>query len=147
MVDDEDNGRVYTGVDIAFNKDHRAHAIERGQLTIMRMRSHTLACQMAYDMCYEPFFKCVELLQVVLQFKRVPPVMNHPTLTSLLDHWRPETHNFHLPCGEMNVTLKDFAMITRLPIDGHTLTERVDKKNWRHRVISLIGDCSTFLSE
>jgi hypothetical protein len=26
-------------------------------------------------------------------------------LTALVDRWRPETHTFHLPCGEMAPTL------------------------------------------
>ncbi|KAE8772534.1 Serine/threonine-protein phosphatase 7 long form-like protein [Hordeum vulgare] len=93
---------------------------------------------MAYVVRYESF-ECAGLLQFVLQFKRVPPVMNHASLTALLDSWQPETHKFHLPCGEMTVTLEDFARITWLPIDDQALTGRVDKKNWRQRVTALIG--------
>uniref|UniRef100_A0A453DD16 Aminotransferase-like plant mobile domain-containing protein n=1 Tax=Aegilops tauschii subsp. strangulata TaxID=200361 RepID=A0A453DD16_AEGTS len=59
------------------------------------------------------------LLGFVLQFKRTSPTLVHTTLTALVDRWRPETHSFHLPCGEMTVTLEDFAMITALPIKGH----------------------------
>lgn len=33
MADDEDNGRVYTGLDLDFDKGHRARAIENGQVT------------------------------------------------------------------------------------------------------------------
>ena len=72
--------------------------------------------------------------------------MCHSALTALVDRWRPETHGFHLPCGELTVTLEDFAMITGLPIDGKALTGRVDSKNWRARVTALIGDCSASLS-
>ena len=72
--------------------------------------------------------------------------MCHSTLTALVDRWRPETHSFHLPCGGLAVTLEDFAMITRLPIDDKALTGRVDGKNWRVRVTALIGDCSPSLS-
>src|SRR5204862_296309 len=32
-------------------------------------------------------------------------------LTALVDRWRPETHTFHLPFGEMTVTLQDVAML------------------------------------
>ena len=35
MAEDEDNGRLYTGLDLAFDKDHRARAIERGEVTIL----------------------------------------------------------------------------------------------------------------
>ena len=35
MAEDEDNGRLYTWLDIAFDKDHHARAIERGKVTIL----------------------------------------------------------------------------------------------------------------
>ncbi|KAE8767845.1 Serine/threonine-protein phosphatase 7 long form-like protein [Hordeum vulgare] len=106
------------------------------------MRSHTSASKMAYDVRYEPSFENVGLLLFVLQFKRVPSTMNHAPLTSLLDRWRPERHNY----GEMTVTLEDFAMITWLPIDDQALIGRMDKKNSCHRITTLISDSSTSLS-
>uniref|UniRef100_A0A453B733 Aminotransferase-like plant mobile domain-containing protein n=1 Tax=Aegilops tauschii subsp. strangulata TaxID=200361 RepID=A0A453B733_AEGTS len=48
-----------------------------------------------------------------------PPTLVHGALTALIDRWRPETHSFHLPCGEMTVTLEDWSMITAMPIEGH----------------------------
>ena len=39
-------------------------------------------------------------------------------LSALVDRWRPETHTFHLPFGEMTVILQDVAMLTGLPIAG-----------------------------
>src|SRR5438105_15699337 len=39
-------------------------------------------------------------------------------LTALVDRWRSETHTFHLPFGEVRVTLQDVAMLTGLPIAG-----------------------------
>ncbi|XBH67270.1 hypothetical protein VPH35_095676 [Triticum aestivum] len=41
----------------------------------------------------------------------------------------------------MTVTLEDWGMITGLPLEGHALTGRVERKNWHDRVIALIGDC------
>ena len=94
---------------------------------------------MEYDERYEPYFERAGLLAFVRQFSRRPPAINHTALTALLDRWRPETHSFHLPCGEMTVTLQDFAMITGLPIDGDALTGRVDNVGWRNRVWGLTG--------
>src|SRR4051812_41935980 len=54
---------------------------------------------------------------------------------------QPETHSFHLPCGEMTVTLEDWGMIIAMPIEGHALTGRVERANWQERVTTLIGDC------
>ena len=97
---------------------------------------------MQYDVRYEPYFERAGLLPFVLQFKRVPPSMCHSALTALVDRRWTKRHNFHLPCGKLTVKLEDFAMIIGLPIDGKALTERVDSKNWRARVTTLIGDCS-----
>lgn len=107
----------------------------------LRMRGHTKVKEMNYDNRYEPYYRRAGLLGFVLQFKRTPPTLVHTALTALVDRWRPETHSFHLPCGEMTVTLEDFAMITALPIKGHALIGRVDRKNWPDRVTALIGDC------
>ena len=104
----------------------------------MRMRGHS-AEDMPYDARYEPYFEAAGLLPFVIQFKRKPPALNHTAITALIDRWRPETHSFHLPCGEMTVTLQDFAMITALPIDGAALTGRVDLVGWRQRVLGLTG--------
>uniref|UniRef100_A0A8I6YJU6 Aminotransferase-like plant mobile domain-containing protein n=1 Tax=Hordeum vulgare subsp. vulgare TaxID=112509 RepID=A0A8I6YJU6_HORVV len=64
----------------------------------------------------------MDLLQRVLNFKGTPPWLNATALTALTDHWRPEMHSFHLPLGEMSVTLEDITMITGLPIEGRALT-------------------------
>ena len=45
-------------------------------------------------------------------------------LTALVDRWRPETHTFHLPCGEMAPTLQDVAMLLGLPISGDAVGPR-----------------------
>ncbi|RYR24260.1 hypothetical protein Ahy_B02g057750 [Arachis hypogaea] len=42
----------------------------------------------------------------------------HPMLAALVERWRPETHSFVLPIGEVTVTLEDVAHIFGLPIDG-----------------------------
>jgi hypothetical protein len=52
------------------------------------------------------------------------PRMDEALLTGLVDRWRPETHIFHLPFGEMTVTLKDVAMLTGLPIRGRPVVFR-----------------------
>nr|ABA99869.1 transposon protein, putative, Mutator sub-class [Oryza sativa Japonica Group] len=39
-------------------------------------------------------------------------------LAALVDRWRPETHTFHLPCGEMAPTLQDVSYLLGLPLAG-----------------------------
>ena len=103
------------------------------------MRAHKTTVKMEYDERYAPFFRRAGLLGLVLQFKRKPPTLVHSALTALIDRWRPEMHSFHLPCGEMTMTLEDWAMITALPLEGRALTGRVERVNWHDRVVSLIG--------
>lgn len=43
-------------------------------------------------------------------------------ITALVERWRQETHSFHLPVGEATVTLRDVAILTRLPIHGNAVT-------------------------
>ena len=51
-------------------------------------------------------------------------------LAALVDRWRPETHTFHLPCGEMSPTLQDVAMLLGLPISGDAVGPRVVPPTW-----------------
>ncbi|KAF8701353.1 hypothetical protein HU200_033683 [Digitaria exilis] len=44
-------------------------------------------------------------------------------IAALLDRWRPETHTFHLPVGEMAPTLQDAAMLLGLPEVAAYMTE------------------------
>ena len=98
----------------------------------MRMRGHS-AHDWLCDERYEPYFERLGLLPFVLQFKRHAPSINHGAMTALIDRWRPETHSFHLSCGEMTVTLEDMAMISGLPINGEALTGTTVSANWRDR--------------
>ncbi|KAK5775303.1 hypothetical protein PVK06_043176 [Gossypium arboreum] len=43
-------------------------------------------------------------------------------ISALVERWRPDTHTFHLPCGECNVTLEDVALQLGLPIDESAVT-------------------------
>ena len=104
----------------------------------MRMRGHS-AHDWPCDERYEPYFERLGLLPFVLQFKRHAPSINHGTMTTLIDRWRPETHSFHLSCGELTVTLEDMAMISGLPINGESLTGTTVSANWRDRVGQLTG--------
>ncbi|MFQ6637975.1 hypothetical protein Gotur_013133 [Gossypium turneri] len=44
--------------------------------------------------------------------------LRYDLLSALVERWHPETHTFHLPCGECTLTLEDVAKQLGLPIDG-----------------------------
>jgi len=73
---------------------------------------------MNYDDRYTPLLRRAKLATVSMIYKRGIPPFNPAALTALVDRWRPETHTFHLPVGEMTITLEDVAMILGLPIRG-----------------------------
>ena len=50
--------------------------------------------------------------------------LDRSLLTALVDRWRPETHTFHLPCGELTLTLQDVAYLLGLPIVGDAVGRR-----------------------
>ena len=57
-----------------------------------------------------------------------------PTLlTTIVDRWRPETHIFHLPYGEMTITLQDIALIFGL-MDGPPISGILDMEMYRDLV-------------
>ena len=49
---------------------------------------------------------------------------------ALVDEWRPETHTFHMPCGEMAPTLQDVSMILGLPLTGDPVGPWVITDDW-----------------
>lgn len=94
---------------------------------------------MPYDERYTPFLRRAQLLGVASIVARGMPTFNSAALTALVDRWRPETHTFHLPCGEMTVTLQDVAMLIALPIRGEPVTGRCESAGWRDRVAGFLG--------
>ena len=109
-------------------------------LTPLRVRGHGVnETTMQYSDRYTPFFRRAGLLPFVTVARRGMPTYNAATLTAHVDRWRPETHTFHLPCGEMTVTLKDVAMITALPIVGDAVCGRIEGGRFRDMVENLLG--------
>jgi hypothetical protein len=44
-----------------------------------------------------------------------------PLIAAFMDRWRPETHTFHFPVGEMTLSLEDAAMLGGLWCAGETM--------------------------
>ncbi|KAK9987699.1 hypothetical protein SO802_027938 [Lithocarpus litseifolius] len=67
--------------------------------------------------------------------------IDHCLITALVERWRPETHTFHLPHGEMSITLEDVEVILGLPIDGEVLIgpTAVEGGDWKQLCVELLG--------
>jgi hypothetical protein len=50
-------------------------------------------------------YYCARFLPLAQLLIDGQPMMDSAVLMALVDRWRPETHMFHLPCGEITVTL------------------------------------------
>ena len=44
--------------------------------------------------------------------------IDHNLITAFVERWWPETHTFHLPHGEIMITLQDVEVLLGIPIDG-----------------------------
>jgi hypothetical protein len=63
-------------------------------------------------------------------------IVPHALLMTLCERWHPETGTFHMPLGEMTVTLDDVASLMHLQIGGRMLSH--PKKMLRHEAAALM---------
>ncbi|CAN6362639.1 unnamed protein product [Urochloa humidicola] len=59
---------------------------------------------------------------------------------ALLDRWRPETHKFHLPVGEMTPTLQDVALLLGVPCAGDPVVALDVPPTWRDELLGRFAD-------
>ena len=102
------------------------------------LRAHTHS-PLRWDERYAPYLRRAGLLPLALVVCAGLPVMDALLLTAFVDRWRLETHTFHLPCGEVSITLQDVAMIFGLPLEGNAVTGIIQSDRWRDMVEQLIG--------
>ncbi|MFQ6639388.1 hypothetical protein Gotur_016361 [Gossypium turneri] len=63
-------------------------------------------------------------------------------ISALIERRRPETHTFHLPCGECTITLEDVQLQLGLSMDGSALTESIQSIDWGAVCYNLLGAIS-----
>jgi hypothetical protein len=68
-----------------------------------------------------------------------PRRIDQALMCGLVERWRPETHSFHLPVGEMTVTLQDVSALWGLRIDGDPVGGVSDHKNLKQLIPDLLG--------
>ena len=69
----------------------------------------------------------------------VPSIqLDHALITAFVEQWRLETHTFHLPHGEMTITLQDVEVIMGLPIEGEAMVGP-SKRTWTDVCAEMFG--------
>ena len=69
----------------------------------------------------------------------VPSIqLNHALIIAFVERWRPETHTFHLPHGEMTITLQDVEVIMGLPIECEAMVGP-SKRTWTNLCAKMLG--------
>ena len=80
----------------------------------------------------------IEATSLTGLFKVPDMEVDHALITALVEQWRPETHTFHLPHGEMGITLQNIEVMLGIPVDGLPVTGRTDLK-WNEVCRELLG--------
>ena len=83
----------------------------------------------------------IKLLRLEGLFRVPSKEIDHCIISALVKRWRPETHTFHLPHGEMSITLQDVEVIFGLPIDGEVLVgpTAMEDGDWSQVCRELLG--------
>jgi len=84
-----------------------------------------------WDECYAPYLARAgaNFLGLARAINAGLPDMDGPLLTAFVDRWRPKTHSFHLPSGEMSVLMQDVGYILGLRFDDSAMIGMVEPLN------------------
>jgi hypothetical protein len=70
---------------------------------------------------YDWFWKAIEATGLEPLTRTSYSIIDHGLMTAFAERWHPETNTFHLPIGEVAITLDDIQCLLHLPITGRFL--------------------------
>ncbi|KAK2421162.1 protein MAIN-LIKE [Trifolium repens] len=70
---------------------------------------------------YDWFWKAIEATGLEGLTRTSYSIIDHGLMTAFAERWHPETNTFHLPIGEVAITLDDIQCLLHLPITGRFL--------------------------
>ena len=65
--------------------------------------------------------------------------LDHALIMALVERWRSEAHSFHLPHGEMTITLQDMKVIMGVLVDGLLVMGYTHMDHWDDLCYDLLG--------
>ena len=69
----------------------------------------------------------------------VPSIqLDYALITAFVERWHPEIHTFHLPHGEMTITLQDVEVIMGLPVEGEAMVGPT-RRTWTDVCAEMLG--------
>ncbi|XP_050209495.2 protein MAIN-LIKE 1-like [Mercurialis annua] len=108
-----------------------------------------LKCQNRYSACqklvlwYKETSEEVRDLINLTGLAHLPDTMyahlDVPLLSAFVERWQPDTSSFHMPFGEMTITLHDVWYILRIPVEGSLITDTPDKLDLQRSCAEILG--------
>ncbi len=65
--------------------------------------------------------------------------LDMPLISAFVERWQPETNTFHLPFGEMTITLHDVWYLLRIPVTGAPVITTQDNDSYLGTMALLMG--------
>ncbi|KAK9992089.1 hypothetical protein SO802_027074 [Lithocarpus litseifolius] len=145
MLDMQALDKVHLGPDdrtqLTRQPDHRSTPLRRCAADeevpgIMKVRRRK--CVLPQGGLDPRIMQYIDAAGLIGLFKVPNMEVNQALIMALVERWRPETLTFHLPYGEMSITLQDIEVMLGVSVGGLPITGRKDMQ-WNVVCGELLG--------